>query len=180
MPLIVKLEAESDYLKRLSKVVSLPADGVTRVELDSASKAAQDDVLLAMAEIGFNISGWTSEATTPTTVVEIIKMLGSAKVWHRIIYQYDNETNFQDTYGYSLLTQANASLEDVAARRTLMSAGNDRTVIRATEPQEGKGSPRLGLPGNREMIVDSEINDFISEHGPYGARHQIKNRRYGP
>ena len=169
--MIVTLAASTDYLKRIAEVVPNSSQGLTQTELDAASNSAEDDVLSTLAAEGFSVSGFTTTSNTPFAVIEIIKMLASARVWARALMLYDNKKPFNESFGQGLLDMANAALDNVI-KRGILRAQNG-TVITPTLTQAGKGCPKFA---NRDIgsvptpfaVPDADIARFINEHGQSG------------
>lgn len=167
---LVILTAESDYLKRLNEIAPNAVQGITQPELDAATKAAQDSVLIEMANIGFDITAWTSQANTPFPVIEVIKLLASARVWHRMLAQYAKDIDFGSTYGATLFNAANRELNNIEKARALINPVTG-AVLRPTVAQEGRGMPKmrsdqLGIRPALKAVTTDSINRFVTEHGP--------------
>lgn len=167
---LVILTAESDYLKRLGEISPAAGQGMSQPEIDSATRSAQDQIMIEMANIGFDITGWVDQSTTPYTVIEIIKLFASSRIWHRMLSQYAKDIDFGSTYGSTLYNAANRAINDVMKARALINPSTG-AVIRATEGQEGKGIPkfqstRLGIKPQSQLIKNSDLDCFIAEHAP--------------
>ena len=174
---IVRLEVNMDYLKRLKEVVPSAHKGMTRHELDKASKSAEDDVIIILNQIGFVTTVFTDKTNTPHNIQEIILMLASARVWNRMLLEYDDDTPFSETFGAALLKMAQSSLDDIEKRRLLRDPATG-LMIKPTVAEAGRGAPTfrsaaLGVRPNAQIVPDSEINDFIHNHGrTHSTRHQ--------
>ncbi len=173
---IITLVANTDYLKRIKEIVADVADGITVAELLKATDAAEATVKLCLVDIGFDIATFTTEANTPKNVAEIIRIYGSALVWHRMLLMYNGNEPFEATFGQVLLEMANKLLDEIAQRKLLL-ANDNVTVIRPSVAQGGGvasvRSSKLGIRPNAQIVPDAEINAFIHDHGPnHAARHQ--------
>lgn len=148
------------------------AGGFTQAELDDASLSAQSDVLAELAEVGFDISSWKTTATTPPSVVEIIKQLASARVWGRAYHLSGaSQDDPNQSFGQHLLQTANNALESILRRRTLLAA-KDGAIIRASSAAVGKGIPKIIKPANPQAVTDDDISRHIRTYGPYDAKYQ--------
>ena len=165
--MIVTLAANTDYLKRLLEIVADVNKGLTQTELDNASKAAQDEVMSALVEMGFSVSGFTTTGNTPYLVIEIIKKLASAMVWNRALMLYMKDVRFEDTFGSSIYQQSLADIDRIASRKVLIAQNG--SVIRPSAAEGSKGVPRwqnraLGIVVPLKAIDPNGLDRFISEH----------------
>lgn len=169
MPLTVPLAVNTDYLKRIKEIAPAVGSGITQPELDSASASAVADVLTTLYQAGFAVASFTDTTNTPANVIEIIKLLGSARVWARMRRDFSNEVPFEQTTEYGLIEMANDMLARIITAGLLMLPNQTMVVI--TGATTGKGLPkfqdtRLGINPTKQMVTDEAINNFIDEYGP--------------
>lgn len=175
--MIVTLQSNSDYLKRIKEVVADVNQGITQPELDAASRSAEDDVMIALNKMGYDTTAFTTTANTPHNIIELIKLIASARIWARMLLMYRNDLPFEDSFGAGLLKMANEMSEKIANNGALR-LQNGTILNPGLGGAKGGGAPKfwnkkLGIGLNPQIVTDSSIANNINTYGPSDDQYQI-------